>query len=77
MSQNFSGKRNTITFLLIAATLLLFVYISSNPYESKQETIRIGIHQWPGYEYLFIAKKQGFFKQVGLDIELVELKLTN
>ena len=73
MSQNFSGKRNTITFLLIAATLLLFVYISSNPYGHKQETIRIGINQWPGYEYLFIAKKQGFFKQAGLDVELVEL----
>lgn len=73
MSQNFSGKRNTITFLLIAATLLLFVYISSNPYENKLETIRIGINQWPGYEYLFIAKKQGFFKQAGLDIELIEL----
>ncbi len=73
MSQNFSGKRNTITFLLIAATLLLLVYISSNPYVSKLETIRIGIHQCTGHEHLFIAKKQGFFKQVGLDVELVEL----
>jgi len=73
MSQNFSGKRNTITFLLIAATLLLLVYISSNPNVSKQETIRIGISPWPGYEYLFVAKKKGFFKQTGLDIELVEL----
>ncbi|MBT8112736.1 MAG: ABC transporter substrate-binding protein [Gammaproteobacteria bacterium] len=73
MSQNFSGKRNTITFLLIAATLLLLVYISSNPYVSKLETIRIGIHQCTGHEHLFIAKKQGFFKQAGLDVELVEL----
>lgn len=73
MSQNFSGKRNIISFLLLAAGLLLLVYLSSNTYESKQETVRIGITQWPGFEYLFIAKKQGFFKQVGLDIELVEL----
>ena len=73
MSQNFSGKRNTITFLLIAATLLLLVYISSNPYVSKLETIRIGIHQCTGHEHLFIAKKKGFFKQAGLDVELVEL----
>ena len=73
MSQNLSGTRNIISFVLIAATLLLLVYISSNPYESKQETVRIGITQWPGFEYLFIAKKQGFFKQVGLNIELVEL----
>lgn len=73
MSQIFSGKRNIITFLLIAATLLVLVYTSSNPYENKQETIRIGINQWPGYEYLFIAEKQGFFKQEKLDVELVEL----
>ncbi len=73
MSQNFSSKRNIITFLLIATMLLLFVYISSNPYEVKPQTIRLGITQWPGFEYLFIAKKQGFFNQAGLDIELVEL----
>lgn len=73
MSQNFSDKRNIISFLLIAATLLLLVYISSNPYAIKQETIHIGINQWPGFEYLFIAKKQGFFEQAGLDVELVEL----
>ncbi len=73
MSQNFSGKRNIISFLLIAGTLLLFVYLSFNPYENKQETIRIGITQWPGFEYLFITHKQGFFKQAGIDIELVEL----
>jgi NitT/TauT family transport system substrate-binding protein len=73
MSQNFSGKRNIITFLLIASMLLVFVYLSSNPHETKQETIRIGITQWPGFEYLFVTKKQGFFKNAGIDIELVEL----
>ncbi|MFK7815396.1 MAG: ABC transporter substrate-binding protein [Gammaproteobacteria bacterium] len=73
MSQNFSSKRNIISFLSIAAMLILLVYISSNPYVSKQETLRIGITEWPGFEYLFIAKKQGFFKKAGLNIELVEL----
>jgi NitT/TauT family transport system substrate-binding protein len=73
MSQNLSGKRNIITFLLIASMLLVFVYLSLNPHEAKKETIRIGITQWPGFEYLFITKKQGFFKKAGIDIELVEL----
>ncbi len=73
MSQIFSSKRNIISFLSIATMLILLVYLSSNPYVSKQETLRIGITEWPGFEYLFIAKKQGFFKQAGLDIELVEL----
>lgn len=73
MSQNFSGTRNIILFLLVAAILLLLVYTSSNSDLKKQETIRIGITQWPAFEYLFVTKKQGFFKQAGIDIELVEL----
>ncbi len=73
MSQNLSGSRNIISFLLISAILILFVYLSSNPYERKKDTIHIGVTQWPGFEYLFIAKKQGFFKKAGLDVELVEL----
>ncbi len=73
MSQNLSGTRNIISFLLIAATLLVFVYLSSNPHENKLETIAIGVTQWPGFEYLFISKEQEFFKQAGLNIELVEL----
>lgn len=73
MSQNFSSTRNIITFLLIAGTLLLLVYLSFNPHEKKQAAIRIGITEWPGFEYLFITKKQRFFEQAGLDIELVEL----
>lgn len=73
MSQNFSSTRNIITFLLIAGTLLLLVYLSFNPHENKQAAIRIGITEWPGFEYLFITKKQRFFEQAGLDIELVEL----
>ncbi len=73
MSQNYSGTRNIILFCSIAAILLLFVYLSLNPYKTKSDTLHIGITQWPGFEYLFITKKQGFFEQVGLDIELVEL----
>ena len=73
MSHNFSNTRNIISFLLLAAILLLLAYLESNPYSSKRNTIAIGITQWPGFEYLFIAQKQGFFKQAGLNIELVEL----
>ena len=73
MSQNFSGRRNIILFLLISVTLLLYIYISLNPTNNPTKKLHIGITQWPGFEYLFIAKKQKFFEQVGLDIELVEL----
>ena len=73
MSQNLSGPRNIILFLAIAAILLIFIYQNSITFENKQETIRIGITQWPAFEYLFITKKMDFFKQAGLNVELVEL----
>jgi NitT/TauT family transport system substrate-binding protein len=43
---------------------------------SKVETpplIKIATNPWPGYEFLHLAEKNGYFEQVGLNIELVEL----
>ena len=73
MSQNFSGMRNIILFLLIAVPLLALIYNFSQPDNIANEKIRIGIDQYPGFEYLFVAEKEGFFKEAGLQIELVEL----
>ncbi len=73
MSQNFSGSRNIILFLLTSAFLITLIHLSLKSNQEKSEVIRIGLTQWPGFEHLFIAKKQGFFKQASLNIELVEL----
>ncbi|OUS29233.1 nitrate ABC transporter [Gammaproteobacteria bacterium 45_16_T64] len=35
--------------------------------------IKIGINPWPGYEFLYLAEKKGFFKKVGLNIKLLQL----
>jgi NitT/TauT family transport system substrate-binding protein len=51
----------------------LFLLIASCAEEPSQKTIRLGINQWPGYEFLYLADQKGFFKEEGLDIELVEL----
>lgn len=34
---------------------------------------RIAITNWPGFDYLYLAKQKGFFKAHGLDIELVPI----
>ena len=65
--------RNIILFLFLAIPLLIVIHFSLNTSSDQIDTIRIGINHWPGYEYLFIAKKEGFFKEAGLNIELVEL----
>lgn len=73
MSQNFSGLRNILLFLSIALTLVILIYLTLQSGRDQLGTIRIGINQWPGYEFLFVAQQEGFFKEVGLDVELVEL----
>ena len=73
MSQNFSGMRNIILFLLFSIVLLALIYNYSQTDKTVNKIIRIGINQYPGFEYLFVAEKEGFFKEVGIQIELVEL----
>jgi len=35
--------------------------------------IKLAINPWPGYEFLYLADKKGFFKDVGLNIQLLQL----
>lgn len=65
--------RNIILFLIIAIPLLVLINFSLQTKNTPDKSIRIGVNQWPGFGYLFIAKQQGFFKEAGLNIELVEL----
>lgn len=39
--------------------------------------IKIATNPWPGYEFLHLAKQQGFFKANGLNVELLELTSLN
>lgn len=32
---------------------------------------RIGLTNWPGFDYFYLAEKKGFFREAGLDIEWV------
>ena len=73
MSQNLSGSRSIILFLLASAILLILIYLSPRTKEESSVSIQLGVTKWPGFEYLFVAKKQDFFSQVNIDIELVEL----
>ena len=73
MSQNFSGSRNIILFLSVSTILIILIYLSPKNIDDSPVKIRLGITHKPGFDYLFITKKNGFFKQANLDIELVEL----
>jgi NitT/TauT family transport system substrate-binding protein len=65
-------------FLAIVILSLIFLCISGcsaegakNSTSGTKEPIRIGINLWAGYAYTFIAVDKGFFKNNGVDVELV------
>lgn len=35
------------------------------------EPLRVGLNAWPGYEYLYLADKLGYFEQAGVNVKLV------
>ena len=41
--------------------------------QQPEQPAKLAINPWPGYEFLSLAEKKGFFKQVGANVELVEL----
>ncbi|OHE70508.1 MAG: hypothetical protein A2007_03270 [Verrucomicrobia bacterium GWC2_42_7] len=63
------------SYLLIVKKLLLIffvAYVSGCIGKKVDEPLRIAINPWPGYELLFLAQEKGFFREQGLNVQLVE-----
>lgn len=58
--------------LLKSALLVLSLLNLSGCFSDPKTPLRIGVNPWPGYEFLFLAEEKGFFKELGLNIRLVE-----
>lgn len=57
-----------IIVLLIAITIVSY-FIFFKQKESKSAQIALNV--WPGYAHAFIALEKGFFKENGVDVELI------
>lgn len=55
-------------------TLILLVILSWTLVgcKDKKDVIRIGIHAWPAYEYLYLAQERNLFEKNGIKVEVVE-----
>src|ERR1700744_489683 len=60
-------KENSMKTKTILAGLLGLMCLSA----VHADTIKIGYSDWPGYTVLEVAKQKGWFKDAGLDVELV------
>ncbi|MDH5546750.1 MAG: ABC transporter substrate-binding protein [Gammaproteobacteria bacterium] len=58
-----------IAFLPIYLLIFLSVYLISSC-DFSHEKLRIGAHKWPGYEFMFLAKREGWLGDNG--VQLIE-----
>lgn len=66
-------KFSTQSWIFAALVLLAGGgWLLSGTNTPEKTTIRIGINPWMGYEYLYLAEKQGFFAEEGLDVRLLQ-----
>ena len=55
-----------------AFIFLTFILLSSCS-EPKTKPFKLAINPWPGYEFLYLAEQLGLYKQVNLDIEIIQV----
>ena len=59
--------------LLVCGLALLALSLGSCSTERAHPTpLRIGINAWPGYEFLYLAQEKGFFREAGVEVQLIE-----
>ena len=62
-----------LTMKFHVAAIILSMTLLNACSEIEPPLIKIATNPWPGYEFLHLAEKNGYFDEVGLNIELVEL----
>ncbi len=61
------GSRRAILLVSTLACLPL-----SSCAQAPKDTLRIGINAWPPFELLYLAERQGFFKEAKVDVDLCD-----
>ncbi len=56
----------------LLTTLPALPLLASGCNLSPPETLRLGFNPWPGYELFKLAEQLGYYRQLGLDVQLVE-----
>lgn len=61
-----------MSFKIIVVMLGLLFTILSCTEKKNIDKVRIGINSWPGYEFLYLAHEKGFFKELGVETQIIE-----
>jgi NitT/TauT family transport system substrate-binding protein len=58
---------------LLSLVLLAAVLLAGCQRESTMPTYRVGLGPWVGFGPLYLAQEKGFFKEAGVDVDLIVL----
>ncbi|MET0390263.1 MAG: ABC transporter substrate-binding protein [Polyangiales bacterium] len=65
--------QNKLGFFSLCRRLLLAALgVIGGCREDASSALRVGISPWPGYETLYVAQEMGFYREVGVEVRLVE-----
>lgn len=67
-----SARRRLLSKVVLILTLLPLL-LGSNCRPSATKTYRIGLGPWVGFGPLYLAQEKGFFKEAGVNVELIVL----
>jgi len=59
--------------LILIPFFLLLTCLAGCENAANSPQVRIATNPWPGYELLFVADRQGYFEEEGLNIKLLQL----
>jgi NitT/TauT family transport system substrate-binding protein len=65
-----SFSSNIQSWVILLPSIIIVIFAASVIVD-EPKTITIGLSDWPGYYTLFVAEDKGFFKENGVDVELV------
>ena len=56
----------------ISFSFILFIFIFFTACSEDKPPLRIATNPWPGYEYLHLAEKLGYFNEENVNVKLIE-----
>jgi NitT/TauT family transport system substrate-binding protein len=57
----------------ITAALLLLTLMAGCTDDQQNRPLTLAVSPWSGYEYLYLAQEQGFFRAAGINVKIQEL----
>lgn len=58
--------------LLALAGVAFLLVLAAACQKSAPAPIKLGINPWPGYEFLYLAQEKGYYKELGVQVNIIE-----